>query len=180
MVMRKKSNPRKPLSLPPPIVVLTPKKGDKVTEEQRAFVSKMSSFGISQAQIALCLDISVDTLYRHFGKELKLATANANAIVAGRLFATAIGNSPQALTAMIFWLKTRGGWRESRGGDPPEDEAPPPDQQVLSAERKKLQDDSIAHITARLGQMQASTVTVERTTVTTDRVTVDKKSRGGS
>ena len=40
--------------------------------------------------------------------------AEANAIVSGCLFANAKGGNT---TAQIFWMKTRGGWRERQPAD---------------------------------------------------------------
>lgn len=80
------------------------------TSETRAEVAALVSFGITQDKIALHLEISIDTLDRHYRKELDTAVTNANAKVASRLFAKATDGDD--LTAMIFWLKTRARWRE--------------------------------------------------------------------
>jgi hypothetical protein len=61
-------------------------------------------------QIARLLTIGLHTLKRHYREELDLGLARANAVVASTLFGQAKGGN---VTAMIFWLKTRGGWRET-------------------------------------------------------------------
>jgi hypothetical protein len=56
---------------------------------------------------------SGDTLNRHYRDELDVGLAEANTAVAGNLFCIATGDGPGAVTAAIFWLKTRAGWREA-------------------------------------------------------------------
>lgn len=79
------------------------------TQETRAKVSALYSFGITQEDIAKYLDISVDTLDRQYRRELDTAIVQSNAEVAAKLFRKATKGDD--VTAQIFWLKTRGGWR---------------------------------------------------------------------
>lgn len=65
--------------------------------------------GTPQEDIARVLDIDPKTLRLHYRDELDLATAKANATIGGALFNKARGGDT---TAMIFWMKTRAGWRE--------------------------------------------------------------------
>ncbi len=81
------------------------------TDEIRAKVSSLYSFGHTQEQIATYLDISVDTLDRHYRRELDTAVTHANSMVANSLFKKATDNDD--LQAQIFWLKTRGKWRSA-------------------------------------------------------------------
>ncbi len=79
-------------------------------EKTRAEVGALVSFGNTQEQIAEHLGISVDTLARHYRNELDNSVVRANAKVAAKLFRKATEGDD--LSAMIFWLKTRGKWRE--------------------------------------------------------------------
>jgi transposase len=79
------------------------------TDAQRQQVTVYVAVGISQEQIALLLGISIDTVQRHFRTELDNGAPLANAKVAGKLFNEAMQGN---VTCMIFWLKTRAGWRE--------------------------------------------------------------------
>ena len=54
--------------------------------------------------------IDAKTLRKHYRDELDLGTAKANAQVAGFLFNSARNGN---VTAQIFWLKTRAGWKET-------------------------------------------------------------------
>jgi glucose-6-phosphate isomerase len=80
------------------------------TETTRAQVSALKSYGITHEEIGRFLDISHDTLTFHYSRELATAETNANAEVARSLFRKA--TKKEDVTAMIFWLKTRAGWRD--------------------------------------------------------------------
>ena len=74
----------------------------------------MTAAGIPQEGVARVLGISIDTLQRHYEVELATATHKAVEQVAGSLFSKAISAThPQSVTAAIFFLKTRGRWREA-------------------------------------------------------------------
>jgi len=82
-------------------------------------VEGMAGVGIPQAGIAsLTINpttgkgINETTLREHFGQELEAGVHKANTRVGQTLFEKAIGSGPQAVTAAIFWLKCRAGWRE--------------------------------------------------------------------
>ena len=79
-------------------------------DKTRAEVGALTSFGNTQEQIADHLGISVDTLAKHYRDELDNSVVRANAKVAAKLFRKATEGDD--LSAMIFWLKTRGKWRE--------------------------------------------------------------------
>jgi hypothetical protein len=83
------------------------------TDAQRKQVEAMSAYGIPQADIARVLDVSEPTLRAHFRDELDTGSTKASARVAESLFKKATGDGPQAVTAAIFWAKTRMGWRET-------------------------------------------------------------------
>lgn len=59
--------------------------------------------------------IDRNTLEKHFKAELESGTEKANGLVAQSLFKKAIGNAPQNVTAAIFWLKCRAGWKAVEG-----------------------------------------------------------------
>jgi hypothetical protein len=79
------------------------------TDEARKMVDAMAAYGIPQPQIAAVLGIHQETLRKHFRKELDTAYIKANSSVAQYLFENAKSGN---VTAQIFWLKTRAGWKE--------------------------------------------------------------------
>lgn len=81
------------------------------TEKDRSTVSTMAAFGIPQDEIARAMKMGTHTLRDNFREELESAATRANAAVAKSLYlaATEKGN----ITAMIFWLKARAGWKEA-------------------------------------------------------------------
>jgi hypothetical protein len=92
--------------------MITKKKGDKnhkPTDKTKHQVSALYSFGHTQEEIALFLNICADTLAKHYKRELETARIEANAAVANKLYRKATEGDD--LSAQIFWLKTRGRWR---------------------------------------------------------------------
>jgi hypothetical protein len=83
------------------------------TPEQRKQVEAMASYGIPQEDIAKVIGICHVTLREHYRDELDSAQAKANAMVAQSLFKKATSDGTQSVTAAIFWLKTRAGWKET-------------------------------------------------------------------
>ena len=63
--------------------------------------------------IARVVGIDAKTLRKHYREELDTGQIKATAKVAESLFRKATGDGSQSVTAAIFWLKTRGGWRET-------------------------------------------------------------------
>lgn len=80
------------------------------TEKDRATVKAMSAYGIPQEQIARVIKINSETLRIHYRDELDLGVIEANAKVAETLFHQGVrdGNT----TALIWWTKSRMGWKE--------------------------------------------------------------------
>lgn len=76
--------------------------------------------GMTQEQIAGLIEIDPKTLRAHYADELANGRAKMMAKVTANLFsiATQTRDLKAALTACIFMLKTKGGWKE--GGDPVE------------------------------------------------------------
>jgi hypothetical protein len=85
----------------------------KPTPAQRAQVKAMAGYGVPQFDIANVIGCSPPTLRVHFWQELETAAIVANAKVAQTLFRIATqGTGKEAVTAAIFWLKCRAGWRD--------------------------------------------------------------------
>ena len=90
------------------------------TEGTRAQVFALSSFGVTQEDIGGFVGSSDDTLRKFYGEELRRASIERNAEVAGFLFQSANGSTiaqgasySDCLKAAMFWMKTRAQWRET-------------------------------------------------------------------
>lgn len=81
----------------------------------RSYVEAMSLIGASHNDICAALklrghaNIGRRTLERYYQLELELGSTMATASVVAALYRAAIKGN---VTAMIFWMKTKGGWRE--------------------------------------------------------------------
>ena len=91
------------------------------TIEDRTRVEMLAGFGMTHQQIAMLvtnprtgLPISKSALQDHFAVELERGGPKANALIAQSLFKKAQGDSNGAVTAAIFYLKCRAGWRETQ------------------------------------------------------------------
>jgi len=92
----------------------------KPTNELRAQVFALSSFGVNQDEISAFLSVSDDTLRKYYADELTKAKTERNAEVASFLYRSASGASiaegasySDCLKAAMFWMKTRAQWRET-------------------------------------------------------------------
>ena len=85
-------------------------KPDPVTRRQ---VEAMAAYGIPEADIATVVEIDPKTLRRHYRRELDTGHIKANTKVAENLYRRATGEGREAVTAAIFWLKTRARWKET-------------------------------------------------------------------
>ena len=88
------------------------------TAEQRRTVESMTAYGIPQVDIGRVVGIDDETFRKHFREEIDTGVARANTRVAAFLFETATGQRGEgsaAVTAAIFWMKTRGRWKEITG-----------------------------------------------------------------
>ncbi|MGC9239873.1 MAG: hypothetical protein ACP5D5_09440 [Acidithiobacillus sp.] len=93
------------------------------TEEQRKMVEMLSAMGVKHEDICKLIlgstgnPIDDKTLRKHFREELDTAAVKANQKVAAALFrkATDPDGGSSSVTAAIFWLKTRAGWKETAG-----------------------------------------------------------------
>jgi len=89
-----------------------PRKPHEPTDKDRKQVSLMAGIGLTHDQIAKIIGISDETLRKYYDKELELSAAMMNAQVAQNLFSIATSKGAGSVASAIFWMKTRGGWRE--------------------------------------------------------------------
>lgn len=90
------------------------------TDETRAHVSALCSFGVTHEHIAKHMGIDPKSLRKHYREELDKAATTANAAVGKFLFHAASGRAmddgatyADCLRAAMFWAKTRMQWRET-------------------------------------------------------------------
>lgn len=86
------------------------------TAEERQKVYHLTAAGFTVEDIAKVIyrynkPISDKTIRKYFARELEYARIEAVGAVAARLFKKAVDGDT---TAMIFYLKTRGGWKETQ------------------------------------------------------------------
>ena len=79
----------------------------------RRQVEAMAGYGVPEISIARVVGIDAKTLRKHYRDELDTGQIKATAKVAESLYRKATSDGSQSVTAAIFWLKTRGGWRET-------------------------------------------------------------------
>lgn len=82
-------------------------------QTSRRQVEAMAGYGVPEDDIAKVLMVSPKTLRKHYREELDTGHIKATARVAESLYRKAISDGPQSVTAAIFWLKTRAGWKET-------------------------------------------------------------------
>lgn len=82
------------------------------TDEQRKTVRAMVAYGVPLDDVASVIGIDRKTLSKHFDREIKTAATEANAKVAQALYRQAVDQGN--ITAQIFWLKTKAGWKETQ------------------------------------------------------------------
>jgi len=99
----------------------------------------MAGYGVPEIDIARVVGIDPKTLRKHYRDELDTGQVKANAKVAENLYRKATGEGREAVTAAIFWLKTRAGWKETsvhevggRDGQPIEVEVQEPARETLT------------------------------------------------
>jgi hypothetical protein len=104
----------------------------KPTQEQRLMVKSMAAYGVKQEDIGKVVGLrSPKTLRKHFREEITRGSIDAIARVGQTLFQMA--TSGKHVVATIFFLKTRGSWREGSIQEAPP--APIPDF-VVALEKK--------------------------------------------
>ena len=81
------------------------------TDQTRLQAKTLAAVGIRHEDIAAKIGISADTLVKYYKQELDDGRVDSNAQIGKSLYEQAkAGNT----TAMIFWLKTRAGWKETQ------------------------------------------------------------------
>jgi hypothetical protein len=87
-----------------------------VNDAMRERVLSLARVGVTQDDIANIIDCDSKTLRKHFRDELNRGMAEANAEIAGHLFATAKAGN---VAAQIFWMKAKARWREREASEDP-------------------------------------------------------------
>ncbi|MGD9507003.1 MAG: hypothetical protein AB7X49_00385 [Geminicoccaceae bacterium] len=72
----------------------------------------MAAYGVPETEIGAVVGIDAKTLRKHYRQELDHGHTKANVKVAEALYRKALGEGREAVTAAIFWMKARAGWRE--------------------------------------------------------------------
>lgn len=77
----------------------------------------MAAVGLTQEEMSSVLEVSVETLVKHYAAELATAAAAANEAVGKSLWLQAVGGPAKDWTkaipsAGIWWSKVRMGWKE--------------------------------------------------------------------
>lgn len=76
----------------------------------------LTAYGLNQDEIAHIIGVSPNTLKAHYERELKFGASKLRARAAHRLHDIMLyGTGKEALTALIFYLKTKGGFVEPAG-----------------------------------------------------------------
>lgn len=97
------------------------------TQASRNLVLLCGAMGQTQEQMARLIGISETTLKLHYAVELKDGGQKILTGIAGNLARIAQDpNHPKCVTAAIFWLKTKGGFREVERTEDPDN----PDEKV--------------------------------------------------
>ena len=81
------------------------------TDASRKTVKAMVSYGIPQEDIGKVIGVSHDTLNNYYRHEIDTATAEANSMVAQRLYQKCMNDDTASI---LFWLKTRARWAETQ------------------------------------------------------------------
>jgi hypothetical protein len=84
-------------------------------QKDRGIVESLTGFGFTVDHVARLLMIDSKTVQKYYRNELDTGHIKANSAVVQSLYSKAIGNGPQAVTACIFWMKVRCGWKDSLG-----------------------------------------------------------------
>jgi hypothetical protein len=83
------------------------------TDAHRTKVRSLAAYGTKHDDIAKVIGLrSAKTLRKHYREELTRGSIEATAQVGQTLYQMATSGEQPACT--IFWMKVRGGWRESR------------------------------------------------------------------
>ena len=89
------------------------RRAHKPEPAQRRQVEALAGYGVPEDDIASVIEVDAKTLRKHYRRELDQGHIKATAKVAESLYRKATGEGSQSVTAAIFWLKTRAGWKET-------------------------------------------------------------------
>ena len=87
-----------------------PRKIIKPTDKERDQVRTMAGLAMTEDKIALVMGVAPKTLRKYYRQELDTAHAHLTVNVGRSLYKNAVENNN--VSAQIFWMKCRGGWRE--------------------------------------------------------------------
>lgn len=87
------------------------------TDRDRKQVRTLAAMGLMAEEIARVIGVTDKTLQKHFKEELAVGPAEATANVAQALYKQAVDPLKPNVTAAIFWLKARAGWRDNDFGN---------------------------------------------------------------
>lgn len=94
------------------------------TDENRATVEALSSYGVPAEEIARYIGVANKTLYKYYQSDLDNAKTKKTLAVGSFLYNAASGqamaegaNHAECLKAAMFWAKTRMQWRETNNLD---------------------------------------------------------------
>ncbi len=94
------------------MTVKTGRRVYKPDDKTRAQVKMLAAMGVPDFDIAKVIGISSPTMRKYYMVELETGHIEANAQVAQSLFKQATNKDKPNVSAAIFWLKCRAGWRE--------------------------------------------------------------------
>lgn len=80
-------------------------------EKARKQVETMAGLGLKADDIAKVIGVSRATLFKNYGEEIRLGSAKALVQVHQTAYEMAMSGNHANMT--MFWLKCRGGWRET-------------------------------------------------------------------
>ncbi len=86
-------------------------------DKDRKQVQTLSGMGVPCADIAALIELSEPTMRKYYQHELDTGYVQANAQVAQSLFRQATDKDKPNVIAAIFWMKTRGGWKEAQNAE---------------------------------------------------------------
>jgi hypothetical protein len=85
------------------------------SEETRRMISNMASYGLDVATISKIAGITAATIYRHYGHEMRTASAKKDLLVLQSAFLKAVGGPDQNwekadAATQRWWISCRQGW----------------------------------------------------------------------
>ncbi|MCW5719222.1 MAG: hypothetical protein KIS68_15485 [Bauldia sp.] len=86
---------------------------EEADHDTRLRVEALAAYGTPHKEIARVLRMDLEVLRTDYEEELATGRTKANSRVAEALYRTAIAGGREGVTAAIFWLKARAGWKET-------------------------------------------------------------------